>query len=116
MSFLKITDPTKIDQTVKEYLEFKKNIWDNLLSERAVEQQLQTELQKPQQERLPKDLDLLEKVLRICHKLYNLLVKHQEEQEKYKTILRKSLRKKKRGRQEARESFWRLVEKNNTRG
>ena len=106
MSFLKITDPTKIDQTVKEHLEFKKNIRDNLLSERAIEQQLQ----KPQQERLPKDLDLLEKVLRICHKLYNLLVKHQEEQEKYKTIRRK------RRRQEARESFWRLVEKNNTRG
>ena len=112
MSFLKITDPIKRGQTVKEYLEFKKNIWDNLLSERAVEQQLQ----KPQQERLLKDLDLLEKVLRICHKLYNLLVKHQEEQEKYKTIRRKRLRKKKRRRQEARESFWRLVEKNNTRG
>ena len=46
MSFLKITDPNKRDQTVKEYLELKKNIRDNLLSERAGEQQLQTELTK----------------------------------------------------------------------
>ena len=46
MSFLKITDPTKRDQTVKEYLELKKNIRKNLLSERAGEQQLQTELTK----------------------------------------------------------------------
>ena len=46
MSFLKITDPTKRDQTVKEYLELKRNIRDNLLSERAGEQQLQTELTK----------------------------------------------------------------------
>ena len=43
---LKITDPTKRDQTVKEYLELKKNIRNNLLSERAGEQQLQTELTK----------------------------------------------------------------------
>ena len=46
MSFLKITDPTKRDQTVKEYLELKKNIRNNLLSERAGEQRLQTELTK----------------------------------------------------------------------
>ena len=46
MSFLKITDPTKRDQTVKEYLELKKNIRNNLLSERTAEQQLQTELTK----------------------------------------------------------------------
>ena len=46
MSFLKISDPTKRDQTVKEYLRLKKNIRDNLLSERAGEQQLQTELTK----------------------------------------------------------------------
>ena len=46
MSFLKITDSTKRDQTVKEYLELKKNIRDNLLSERAWEQQLQTKLTK----------------------------------------------------------------------
>ena len=46
MSFLKINDPTKRDQTVKEYLELKKNIRDNLLAERTGEQQLQTELTK----------------------------------------------------------------------
>ena len=46
MSFLKISDPTKRDQTFKEYLELKKNIRDNLLSERTGEQQLQTELTK----------------------------------------------------------------------
>ena len=46
MSFLKISDPTKRDQSVKEYLELKKNIQDNLLSERTGEQQLQTELTK----------------------------------------------------------------------
>ena len=46
MSFLKISDPTKRDQTVKEYLELRKNIRDNLLSERTGEQQLQTELTK----------------------------------------------------------------------
>ena len=46
MSFLKISDPTKRDQTVKEYLELKKKIRNNLLSERAGEQQLQTKLTK----------------------------------------------------------------------
>ena len=46
MSFLKISDPVKRDQTVKEYLELKKNIRDNLLSERTGEQQLQTDLSK----------------------------------------------------------------------
>ena len=46
MSFLKIRDPVKRDQTIKEYLELKKNIQDNLLSERTGEQQLQTELTK----------------------------------------------------------------------
>ena len=46
MSFLKISDPTKRDQTVKEYLELKKNIRNNLLSERVGEQQLQTKLTK----------------------------------------------------------------------
>ena len=46
MSFLKISDPVKRDQTVKEFLELKKNIWDNLLSERTGELELQTELTK----------------------------------------------------------------------
>ena len=46
MSFLKISDPLKRDTIVKEYLELKKNIRNNLLSERIGEQQLQTDLSK----------------------------------------------------------------------
>ena len=71
MSFLKISDPAKQDAIVKEYLELKKNIRDNLLSERTGELELQTDLskfidllperKKLQRERLPKDLNILEK-------------------------------------------------------
>ena len=46
MSFLKINDPAKRDAIVKEYLELKKNIRDNLLSERTGELELQTDLSK----------------------------------------------------------------------
>ena len=46
MSFLKINDPLKRDAIVKEYLELKKKIRSNLLSERVGEQQLQTDLSK----------------------------------------------------------------------
>ena len=46
MSFLKISDPAKRDAIVKEYLELKKNIRDNLLGERTGELELQTELSK----------------------------------------------------------------------
>ena len=46
MSFLKIRNPLKRDSIVKEYLELKKNIRDNFLSERIGEQQLQTDLSK----------------------------------------------------------------------
>ena len=46
MSFLKISDPTKRHAMVKEYLELKKNIRDNLLSERTGELELQTDLSK----------------------------------------------------------------------
>ena len=46
MSFLKISDPAKRDAIVKEYLELKKNIRDNLLSERTGELELQTDLSK----------------------------------------------------------------------
>ena len=46
MPFLKISDPTKRVAMVKEYLNLKKNIRDNLLSERTGEQQLQTDLSK----------------------------------------------------------------------
>ena len=45
MSFLKISDPTKRDAIVKD-LDLKKNIRDNLLSERTGELQLQTNLSK----------------------------------------------------------------------
>ena len=71
MSFLKISDPVKRDSIVKEFLELKKNIRDNLLSERTGEQQLQPTFQsfinllpkhkKLQQGRLQKDLNLLGK-------------------------------------------------------
>ena len=46
MSFLKIKYPTKRCAIVKEYLELKKNIRDNLLSERTGELELQTDLSK----------------------------------------------------------------------
>ena len=46
MSFLKISDPVKRDLIVKEFLELKKNIRDNFLSERTGEKQLQTDLSK----------------------------------------------------------------------
>ena len=46
MSFLKISDPLKRDAIVKEYLELKKKIRSNLLSERIGELQLQTDLSK----------------------------------------------------------------------
>ena len=46
MSFLKISDPVKRDSIVKEFLELKKSIRDNLLSERTGEQQLQADLSK----------------------------------------------------------------------
>ena len=43
---LKISDPVKRDLIIKEYLKIKKNIQDNLLSERTGEQELQTDLSK----------------------------------------------------------------------
>ena len=46
MSFLKINDPLKRDAIVKEYLELKKKIRSNFLSERIGEHQLQTDLSK----------------------------------------------------------------------
>ena len=46
MSFFKISDPAKRDAIVKEYLDLKKNIRDNLLSERTGELELQTDLSK----------------------------------------------------------------------
>ena len=46
MSFLNISDPNKRDLIVKEFLELKKNIRDDFLSQRTREQQLQTDLSK----------------------------------------------------------------------
>ena len=46
MSFLKISDPVKRDLIVKEFLEPKKNIRDDMICERTGEQQLQTNLSK----------------------------------------------------------------------
>ena len=46
MSFLKISDPTKRDAMVKEYLNLKKIIRDNLLSERTGEMEMQSDLTK----------------------------------------------------------------------
>ena len=46
MSFLNISDPNKRDLIVKKDLELKKNIQNNLLSERTGEQELQTDLSK----------------------------------------------------------------------
>ena len=46
MSFLKIKDPSKRDAIVIEYLELKKNIRNNLLSERTGELELQSDLSK----------------------------------------------------------------------
>ena len=46
MSFLKITDPTKRDVMIKDYLQTRKNIRSNLLSERAGEIETQRELSK----------------------------------------------------------------------
>ena len=46
MSFLKISDPAKRDAIVKEYLDLKKNIQDNLLSQKTGELELQTDLSK----------------------------------------------------------------------
>ena len=86
MSFLNISDPTKRDPMVKEYLDLKKNIRDNLLSERTGEQQLQTDLskffkpitetQKLQREKLRKNLNLLKKVSRNYRRLLRFLPIH----------------------------------------
>ena len=84
MSFLKISDPTKRDAMVKDYLDLKENIRDNLLSERTGEQQLQTDLskfflnllpkhKKLQQEKLRKNLNLLRKVLKVYQILLRFL-------------------------------------------
>ena len=46
MSFLKTSDPNKRDLIVKEFLKLKKNICDDMISERTGKKQLQTDLSK----------------------------------------------------------------------
>ena len=87
MSFLKISDPTKRDAMVKEYLDLKKNIRDNLLSERTGEMEMQSDLtkffnllqkhKKLRLRRLQKNLNLLKRVSRNYHRLLHLLLFHQ---------------------------------------
>ena len=90
MSFLKISDPVKRDQTVKEYLELKKKIFGIIYSQREPENNnykpnlqsfidLLPKRKKLQRERLPKDLILLEKVSRNYHRS---LEKHQRKKRK----------------------------------
>ena len=74
MSFLKIRDPDKKNQMVEEYLELKKNIRGNLLSEKTGKQQLNykpisqsflnllPKHKKLQRKRLRKNLSLLKRV------------------------------------------------------
>ena len=79
MSFLKISDPTKRDLIVKEYLDLKKNIRDNLLSEKTGELELQTNLskffklitetQKATSRDITEELKPIKKVSRTYHKL-----------------------------------------------
>ena len=96
MSFLKISDPAKRDATVKEYLELKKNIRDNLLSERTGELELQTDLskfyrpitktQKATAREITEGLKpIREGIKRNYHKLCNLLVKQQEKHREKKS-------------------------------
>ena len=76
MSFLKITDPTKREASVKEFLELKNRIKDNFRSERIGEIEAQSDLskffklllkrKKLQLRRLRSNLNLLEKVSRVC--------------------------------------------------
>ena len=88
MSFLKISDPVKRDLFVNEYLELKKNIRDNLLSERTGEQQLQTDLSKfyrPITETQKATArEITEKLTTIKEGLENLLQAMQEPEEKEK--------------------------------
>ena len=78
MSFFKINDPTKRVAMVKEYLNLKKNIRDNLLSEnnnyKPISQSFLNLLpkhKKLQQEKLRKNLNPLRKV----SKIYQILLR-----------------------------------------
>ena len=79
MSFLKITDPIKREQKVKEYAELRNRVKDNFRRERIGESDYKVIFQnflnrllkhkKPQQGRLQKNLNLLKRVSKIYQKL-----------------------------------------------
>ena len=83
MSFLNISDPAKRDLIVKEYLDLKKNIRDNLLSERTGNNNhkpifqsflnLLPKRKKLRRVRLRKNLSLLKRV----SKIYQMLLHFQ---------------------------------------
>ena len=93
MSFLKISDPLKRDAIVKEYLELKKKIRDNLLSERIGEQQLQTDLskfykpitetQKATTREITEGLKPIKEGIEKIPEAIQTIVEEEEEEEKY---------------------------------
>ena len=93
MSFLKISDPLKRDAIVKEYLELKKKIRDNLLSERVGEQQLQTDLskfykpitetQKATTREITEGLKPIKEGIEKIPEAIQTIVEEEEEEEKY---------------------------------
>ena len=46
MSFLKITDPKKREAMIRDYIETRKRIKDNLIAEKVGKMEMQTELSK----------------------------------------------------------------------
>ena len=93
MSFLKISDPLKRDVIVKEYLELKKKIRDNLLSERIGEQQLQTDLstfykpitetQKATTREITEGLKPIKEGIEKIPEAIQTIVEEEEEEEEY---------------------------------
>ena len=93
MSFLKISDPLKRDAIVKEYLELKKKIRSNFLSERIGEQQLQTDLskfykpitetQKATTREITEGLKPIKEGIEKIPEAIQTIVEEEEEEEKY---------------------------------
>ena len=93
MSFLKINDPLKRDAIVKEYLELKKKIRSNFLSERIGEQQLQTDLskfykpitetQKATTREITEGLKPIKEGIEKIPEAIQTIVEEEEEEEKY---------------------------------
>ena len=99
----KISDSVKRDSIVKEYLDTKKNIRDNLLSERTEGQQLQTDLskfykpitetQKTTTREITPGLRPIREGIRTCHRLShfhlrNLSEKHREKKKSRNTSVK----------------------------